>query len=77
MLARILPASKMGQVTVGPMDQNRLRPVNQSLALTLCNPMVPSKENFGYKSAVATPTCAVAAALAADLHLDLDADVGT
>src|SRR5205809_1900883 len=52
----------MGQLTVGPIDQNLLRPVNQSLALMLCNPAVPVSENFGNRSAVVAPICAVAAA---------------
>ena len=38
MFARILPASKTGQVILGPIDQNLLPPLNQSLALTLCRP---------------------------------------
>src|SRR5215470_16774653 len=33
MFARILPASKTGQLIVGPMDQNLLPRVNQSLAV--------------------------------------------
>jgi hypothetical protein len=46
-LARIFPASNTGQRIVGPMDQKRLAPENQSLALMLCKPKAPRSENFG------------------------------
>jgi hypothetical protein len=56
MFALILPASKIGQLMVGPMDQNRLPPLNQSLALMLCKPWEPVSENFGKRSAMAAMT---------------------
>src|SRR5262249_981202 len=62
MFARIFPASKTGQLIVGPMDQNLLPRVNQSLVLTLSRPAMPVRENLGNRSAIAAPTCAVAAA---------------
>ncbi len=62
MFARIRPASKMGQRTVGPIDQNRLAPRARSPKLTLSNPNVPVRENRGNRSTVTTPTRAVAAA---------------
>jgi hypothetical protein len=49
-LARLLPASKTGQLIVGPMDRSLLPRVNQSLALTLCKPYEPVSENFGKRS---------------------------
>src|SRR5919198_5113304 len=52
----------MGKGGGGPTEKKRPPPVNQSLALILCKPMAPVSENFGNKSAVAAPTCAVAAA---------------
>ena len=56
------PASKIPHCTVGPRDQNLLFPVNQSLALVPSNPATPVSENFGNRSAVATPIRAVEAA---------------
>ena len=58
-LARILPASKIGQKILGPIDQKRLGAEIKSLALILWKPKAPVNENLGYRSAVAAPTCAV------------------
>src|ERR1700677_5188913 len=62
MLARICPESKRRHCTVGPTDQKRLPALNQSERLMLCKPTSPVNENFGKRSATATPMRAVAAA---------------
>src|SRR2546426_7562113 len=62
MLARMRPASKIGQLAVGPIDQKRLEASSKLMVLLLERPNDPVSENLGNKSAVATPMRAVAAA---------------
>ena len=61
MLARIRPAAKIGHVIEGPTDHIRLDPKKKSLVLIDSSPALPVMENLGNRSAVATPTRAVAA----------------
>src|SRR6202035_5049377 len=63
MLARIRPAAKIGHVIEGPTDHIRLDPKRKSLVLIDSSPALPVMENLGNRSAVATPTRAVAAAI--------------
>lgn len=62
MVARTRPARKIGQVNAGPTDQKRLPQAKKSPPLSLASPAPPSSEKRGYRSAVATPRRAVAAA---------------
>jgi hypothetical protein len=51
MFARMRPASKMGQLSVGPIDQKWLAPVAKAARLRLSNPSEPVKDRLGNKSA--------------------------
>ena len=59
MFQRMRPASKTGQLTVGPKVQKRLLQFARSESCELFSPSDPVRENFGNKSAVATPMRAV------------------
>src|SRR5438874_1524576 len=65
MLARIFPASKIGQLTVGPMAQKRWSQSTRFFGWLPEVPSEPVRENRGKRSAVATPTRAVAAEIEA------------
>src|SRR5665811_1432807 len=56
------PPAKIGQVTLGPNDQNLLFAKLPSLLTSLAEtPKLPVRKNLGNRSAVATPMRAVAA----------------